>query len=290
MPRRQLSEDEIDEINKQINALNIISDTNINNCSNFFMQEIKMNDEYIKQTCVDTILEQSVEQSMVQATRQAPFDANISEKNFIGSDATKKTEEMKSIAKDLKKKAEKHILKRIKNLKNILDNIDDENSIKNEYRNWHNNVCLELIGIFADRDIIVKEKNNWSYGNSQKVLNLTIKYIYEIQKKLIELNLNNHNIFNECPNFYDMKPILDITVDSLIIDGIKEWNNNNPDKKIDLPIDQNSKIIPWSKWNSQNYNEFVSHYSTVFSNENFSPIEWESVTWTKFMLKKKLNN
>ena len=154
-----------------------------------------------------------------------------------------------------------------------------------EFDEKHRQIC-ELIKAKAndsDKLIIIKngkeyltlERTNEKlyYGQSQKWLNMTLKYMW-----LLGLWKNE---------FDKIVPFMHIPVDSFIIESV--WKDTN----IKLPslTDRakkeysDDKVVPWSKWTFEEYIGFQDSLRTNCVKKN--PIEWEISAWIDIARKRK---
>ena len=172
--------------------------------------------------------------------------------------------------------------------------------VKNNYKKWHEEVCLSIYDRFENirmegnyKDI--DDNHCWTYGNSQKVVNLTIKYMYVLAKRLEKSKTNP--LFKIVEPFLKFKEDLDIPMDRMILDALWHYNCEKEKVIIDLPyINKNNKLnkkqsdndlILWSHWNKEIYDKVQKSCHTAFSN----PIDFEIINWPKFkMIRKQSRN
>lgn len=157
---------------------------------------------------------------------------------------------------------------------------------KEDYETWHNSLCEKLI---EKCDSLKPEKDDdfgWTYGNSQKVVNLIIKYLVVISNRAKEINASNETtIIGDV--FAGMKGILDIPVDRYIIEASINHNKKDANKKLILPLREDSarrnnerrrpQTKPWSKWNREDYKTYSESLHKVFD----CPFDWEGYAWTE---------
>ena len=161
------------------------------------------------------------------------------------------------------------------------------------FRQWHDEKCKEMIDIFKG----LKNKDGspaWTYGISQKILNLIIKYLVVITKKAYKLGVSkgSSTIVKAGQVFLDIYPELDIPVDSRIL--VASWNHNLGHKvKLILPSRDGSvvpaagiepwnwrsnKVVkPWTQWNRDDYLKYAESLHKVFA----KPLDWEGYAWTE---------
>lgn len=161
-----------------------------------------------------------------------------------------------------------------------------ENSHTDQFDDWHSETCLQIINVarqfpgFNKENILDIIENSYSdkdknerfyYGQAQKWLNMTIKYMWITGK------------WNE--EIKSKMSVLHVPVDSYIIEGV--WNRdgwedvlkgilvNGKEKSGRFSSD---KVVPWSKWDETQYKDFQVALRTKLKKEQ-TPFEWEEETW-----------
>ena len=116
-----------------------------------------------------------------------------------------------------------------------------------EYDSWHHALCTEIRSLYCDNGI------EFHYGQSQKWLNMMIKYLYMI---------------GEC-TFDGLFEFLHVPLDNYVFDvAQKELGISRPK-------------IPWSRWD-----DYTGQYET-YQNElrsrihDYPPLRWEFKYWMK---------
>ena len=157
-----------------------------------------------------------------------------------------------------------------------------------DYRIKHDTCCDNLVNLYVD----IRNKNNselqaFTFGNAQKWVNMTTKYIYLIC--VVFSNTAEQHPFKESiySKFIDFENILEIPIDSFILEKI--WNDL---PQVELPL-RNSrnrngkwsseKVIPWSQWNRDMYVSFRNSFLKTVHN----PIAWENTAWIEIAEKRK---
>lgn len=221
---------------------------------------------------IDLIIKNVVKKAQADALSQGAYYTLV----------TDKEESDKAI-----KKAKKYLFD---TMKVILDNKQKYES----FFEFHKSVCFKLVGCFSD---VNEEKILFSYGNAQKWLNMSIKYLCLINSVFKEFDIDSE--FVRCYQSYlsDNEDNFDVPVDSFILDYI--WNKTEVDaekipgygdnflknssrKNYKKPSDYLKK---WSKWGDQKgdnedkeYSEFQKALkASVVKDE--SPIIWENRAW-----------
>lgn len=167
------------------------------------------------------------------------------------------------------------------------------------YREWHEWICSQLI----DKCISLKCKDDgsdaWTYGVSQKFVNLAIKYLVLFAKRGPE-NCET-NLFRIGNVFLKEYNELDIPVDRYVIGS--SWNygaynkpssnfpilplrNENCDDKYRRvrfePFNKryyegsNAVLKSWNNWNKDNYDNYTRSLHATFD----APLDWEGYAWT----------
>ena len=170
-------------------------------------------------------------------------------------------------------------------LKTLDEYISDFTSKSVNYDEWHNKLCLEIKSCYS-KEINDGLLDRFTYGNAQKLVNMTMKYLYLLSETEIEFDdeeirtlLNKVNAFSSS---------LHIPVDSYIIDAI--WRNTD----IKLPLRENATakrqnknykcpsdyVAGWSTWDEDTYKTVKNElFKYLKHNKINKPIEWESVMW-----------
>ena len=125
---------------------------------------------------------------------------------------------------------------------------------------WHRDTCRQIIKTatkypeLKGKKVLDRIENRYDnserfyYGQAQKCLNMTIKYMWITGKWNKKLQL--------------LLPVLHVPVDSYIKSG--QFNSN--------------KVVPWSKWNEKQYIDFQKNLRGKLKTQQ-KPIEWEEKTW-----------
>lgn len=144
------------------------------------------------------------------------------------------------------------------------------------FGNWHSELCNEIKNKYSD---VNSENTLFTYGNAQKWVNMTIKYIC-----ILGLLNDNNDYQDKIKNYMDD---FHVPVDSYIIDEL--WGNPN----IKLPsISSNVKrektyttpsdyVISWSNWTDKNYGDFREKLDKTYN------LQWEGKAWIEQAEKRK---
>lgn len=184
--------------------------------------------------------------------------------------------------------------------KGILKLLDNEKNYDKE----HDDICKKLIGVY--KNIKVKTRNEtdksaFTYGNAQKWLNMTMKYLYVVNQ-ICEEYLGKKDYSNEeykehffvrIQKIKDVENKLHVPVDSYIIQAA--WK----EETVKLPLRQDRKgqrgkeyknpsdyVKPWSQWDNKQdhtvpkgeYSAFQTTLKTIIGPQS-SRIDWECKKW-----------
>lgn len=108
---------------------------------------------------------------------------------------------------------------------------------------WHCSICNRIIADFSNEATLY-------YGQAQKWLNMTMKY-------LLVLGV---------PEIERLTPFIHIPIDNIVIQTAKGLETCGK---------------PWSQWNEKEYKEYQHKLKLFISNENpdMAPIIWEFKNW-----------
>lgn len=122
---------------------------------------------------------------------------------------------------------------------------------QNHFDEKHRELC-DHIKERADEEHLF---NGFWYGQAQKWLNMTLKYV-----RLLGLWKNE---------FGDLSSIMHVPVDSYIIKAAKD----------ELKISSSPKPKPWSEWTYTEYKQFQEDLQSAIKDRD--PIDWENKAWIK---------
>ena len=226
----------------------------------------------------DTILKCIVEKAYNDATMQGAFNALLSDKS------------MKDMAKDVKAYV----------IDMLLDKLTDDRiksaDIKNQagYDTWHKGICKAIMDKYEKKKI---GDDLFSYGNAQKILNMTMKYLYMLYKieKGGGITEITPSVLSEMfEGKKNISKFLHVPIDSYIIDAV--WK----DTKIGLPLKEKTKsngenkkadrenkkykrpsdyVLGWSKWDKDTYTGVQDGLREHIEKQGICPIEWEEERW-----------
>lgn len=231
----------------------------------------------------EAIIEAVIKKAYDDATLQGAYNTKITSDDL----------------KDQSRKARKKGIRIIKDNLNKLFYIEFK-----EYDDWHIQICKSLLINYnkAFKKIIPDEPQMlFSYGNAQKWVNMTIKYLY-ILNTIFEMS-GKDRLFSKVD---DMARNLHVPVDRYIIRAV--WSYSD----VELPTkpkavrtnrykDPVDLVTPWSQWdntpsdstdenNLGTYSKFQKTLRKyVKPKNNATLIDWECSKWIKQSKKEKKN-
>ena len=138
--------------------------------------------------------------------------------------------------------------KKVKNdFKTEIDNLTSK--IQGDFDKWHEQLCKKII------DEYKKSKIQLSYGQAQKWVNMTIKYLYILEVEGYTFD----SIFED----------LHIPIDNYVFDAVKK------ELGIKRPADA------WSKLDKKEYLKYQEDIREELRKKNSSPLIWEFENWLK---------
>ena len=158
------------------------------------------------------------------------------------------------------------------------------NCNKANFDNVHSNICIGIIDYCNDypkdkREKILKVKESedkaFHYGQTQKWLNMTLKYMIIM------------GFWTE--KFNSIIEVFHVPVDSYIMEAASNLEIMLPRKNGDYGKYSESSSKPWSKWNKDDYIKFQQNLRIALKNKNPSeiPIKWEAHAWIEVAQNKK---
>ncbi len=200
----------------------------------------------------EIILDAVIDKAYKDATNQGAYNTKLNNNNKEESDGAKK------MARKL--------------LKDTIRNYESQGEGFDE---WHTDLCKGIKKGYTDKGIEI-----FTYGNAQKWVNMTVKYLYMLA------DIRDDKSIQEIKKD---KKYLHIPIDSYIIDALWEI------KDIWRPIKDGkntakSNLKGWSTWDEGEYKEVWKDKKTkkgVSTECRPMPIEWELDTWIKEAKKRK---
>lgn len=153
----------------------------------------------------------------------------------------------------------------------------------------HKAICNELINAFKDVIVKATKEAAFTYGNAQKWINMTMKYLL-VLKDLFGAFAPKGS-FPSClsDKIENCKEFMHVPADRYIIEAV--WKNlssrliDNPNKNGERGAYSDDKVKAWSTWNGDDYCEFVD---TIENNKTIKkpPIIWEGPAWIEIAAKR----
>lgn len=166
---------------------------------------------------------------------------------------------------------------------------------KPNFVEWHYNTCNAVKKPFECWGL----GDFFSYGNAQKIVNMTLKYLY-----LLSSIVDYCGIPCEVKEIFtavkDESKTLHIPIDSYIIDAIwqktdEEERKKLPERESDVRVNYanndykrpSDHIKGWSSWDEHEYNEVQELIGQKLTEDNINPMEWEADTWISISKKRR---
>ncbi len=149
-----------------------------------------------------------------------------------------------------------------------------------KYEEKHEKLCEKLkkkAEEYCYYEVNNDKKNGITYGQAQKWLNMTIKYMWLLEMWDDEFK----KVINK----------IHVPVDSYIIEAVWEFEgvklpikDENREKDYKNPAEH---VKAWSQWNKDEYTDFQDRLRAYLSEEKTtSPIEWEGPAWIEIAQKR----
>ena len=219
----------------------------------------------------DTALEKSIKKAYEDATNQGAYNA-LFRKSKDDSKKNKYISDLKSKSDNIYPTAFDEIKSKIGDLLN---------GTIQEYSCWRNKLCDTIVGYY--KGIKLNNKSLFTYGNAQKWINMTMKYLYIISGILEDNKSQKWKVIDSLTNAYH------IPIDNYIIES--QWSNSwNKEADIPIPITykfkcqdtigdfSTTKYKSWSQWDQKEYDDFQGVLIKKAASEHKAPIEWECKT------------
>lgn len=144
----------------------------------------------------------------------------------------------------------------IGNALDVLLEINDESS----FDKWHKELCIKL----SELNIAL------TIGQTQKWVNMTLKNLCILEE--FE--------FYSLTGFQDKSKFFHVSIDTYVIENVKNDENLSIDINKEIREHSNSKTNAWSKWNDyDSYKKIQDQFRKELSDR--TPFDWELVSWKK---------
>ena len=205
----------------------------------------------------DFIIDRVIEKAYSDATNQGAFN-------------TKADSGKAALAKYENKTGSFYIIK------TEIDNLLDGTVL--DFDSWHDKTCKSLLDKYSSYGL----DGIFTYGNAQKWLNMSLKYLYLLSGIS---NPSGEGVLNRISVVRKYRTQLHVPIDSYIIDVLWEKRVKSLPVKEGVHVDRNkSYSVPsdyikgWSNWNDD---EYLIVSKEVRSLCESNPIEWETEQWIK---------
>ena len=178
----------------------------------------------------------------------------------------------KSAKEEEQKQAKEYKGSKVKLIEKICSQIIKQiyNDNINDFNEWHKGKCTTIKKIMneAKTENNIKIVEKFTYGQAQKWINMTLKYLWLLD--LLPKSINEKDIH--------------VPVDGYIIEAAT-YNCSNHADKLEITLDITK--IPWSDWEDSNdYQKFQDQIREKISGKYNSSIEWESKAWIEVAKKR----
>lgn len=182
----------------------------------------------------------------------------------------KKEKEKEDIKKAVSRLIE-NFVKTIEHTPDVFDNIDDKND---NIINSHKKLCRMIINKFSE----FTQPNTFTYGHAQKWVNMTLKYLYVLDK------CKERSTYDAIVSYFH------VPIDNIILDmcsNPEEHNKNLPEGMQALPEGfsvkrEGEEKDAWSTWKDYTYDSYreklEGQIKTCYG-ENTPPLIWELENW-----------
>lgn len=155
-----------------------------------------------------------------------------------------RTLRFENCAKEIRLELKELVIKLLKDeIVKMLENVKSQES----YDEWHESVCEEMSEIYLTQGV------SFCVGQSQKWLNMTLKYLYVL----------GYNEFSEVFSY------LHVPVDKYIFDIVKKELNIKKTKGA------------WSR--IDNYSDYLNYQISIREKIDVAPLRWELNEWTRYV-------
>lgn len=141
----------------------------------------------------------------------------------------------------------------------LIKSIDMFEEEKKDFDTWHEDLCAKFVNPKKEDEVFCRGekflKEGFTYGQAQKWLNMTLKYLWLM--KLLPTEI--------------LPEYLHVPIDSYILKKVKKEVKDNSDSKY--------LNITWSTMGKEEYEKLQEIISAVAKNDNKSPVEWEGNAW-----------
>lgn len=218
------------------------------------------------------IIGKVIERAYADATNEGAYNTRLYDDM---QDPTKEDKQnRKTVSDGVREEAAKYIV----NLIDRLPRIESEDVFDAQ----HTMTCQALVTKFNE----ALGSQKFTYGNAQKWVNMTIKYLYLIDgvRHYYGKTLSIHEGIDKCQKWFH------VPVDSYIMEAIykdielprrEQGRPQDIVKKRTFQTAQSKDLLPWSQWEQKHY---MAVYRDIRKHaqkhgENICPLVWENSAW-----------
>lgn len=158
----------------------------------------------------------------------------------------------------------------------MAQSIDDYQGASDEFDSWHKEKCGWIIGemnkTYDDGKKFLKE--DFTYGQAQKWLNMTLKYLWLLDRLPEGIKAQS----------------LHVPIDRFILEKLKETGKFN-EKSSKITGSGESFFYNGKTWSAmsdiKNYKNLQEEIKEIAGEANLLPIEWESLAWLEIAKRKR---
>ena len=161
-----------------------------------------------------------------------------------------------------------------------------------EFTEWHKKVCKELIDYYSNDKLVEKKNNNrteqptkLTYGQAQKWLNMTLKYLWLLNRLKLIKDKNTIEFINKYEKSFH------VPLDSYILKYVAKKDKSNSNKFSPSNDNGLKSNVDFNDY----WNLFGSAWSHIDNQDEYynyqkrlakaiikgSPLEWELIHWHK---------
>lgn len=186
------------------------------------------------------------------ARRTMCFTGDYKRKTSI--DKTKISQNIKNTIIDNVSTILKNGSDKIISIYELIENLPKEDEKQQFYDNWHEKMCCKIVSEFITKENI----DDYFYGQAQKLLNMTIKYIVLINEYYKVMG--NKHYDNKIEGITKITNYFHSPVDSQVIENARGLGVKKP---------RNA----WSRMKKDEYKKFQKNLREKLTDK--SPFEWE---------------
>lgn len=226
------------------------------------------------------IIGKAIERAYADATNEGAYNTRLYDDM---QDPTKEAkQERKTVSDGVREQAAECIVELI----NMLPSIERQDAFDAQ----HTKTCEALVTKFNE----ALGSQKFTYGNAQKWVNMTIKYLYLIDGVRHDYGktLSIHEGIDKCQKWFH------VPVDSYIMQAIyrdielprrEQGRPQDIVKKRTFQTAQSKDLLPWSQWEQEHYGVVYQKIRTYAQkgDVNLCPLIWENSAWIEVAKRRK---